>query len=219
MRFVRSLVAVGALGALAALAPRAAEAQSDRGFENSWFMGVKGGLMTFYTTDVKHAPAPLGGVDMLITHKNVGLNVSLEQAFFDETGQYAEYDYTGKSLGTQGRARIQDMRRFQMNVQAFPKRFGTLRPYAGVGFSLNIIQKATVVTSDPASDAESSIEDVRSRVAAVFTGGVQGQFRRVALFGQASIMPAKSRFFFSGGETLFVEGGVRWNIGTSREGM
>lgn len=216
MRSIRFLVA---LGALAALAPRAARAQSDRDFENSWFWGVKGGIMTFYTTDVNHAPAPLGGVDMLITRRNVALNVSLEQAFFDETGQYDEYGFDGVSLGTQGRARIQDMRRFQMSVQAFPKRFGTLRPYAGAGFSLNIIQKADVVSSDPAADAEESIEDVRSRVAPVFTAGLQGQFRRIALFGQASIMPAKSRFFFSGGETFFLEGGVRWNIGSSREGM
>jgi len=216
MRFVRSLLAVGALGALAALAPRAAQAQTDREFENSWFWGVKGGVMQFWTSDVNHAPAPLLGIDMLITRRNVGLNVSIDQSFFDETGQYPEYDFEGFSLGTEGRARIQNMRRYQASVVAFPKRFGTLRPYAGVGLGLNVIQEADVVESDPNADAEMSIEDVRSRGAVLFTGGVQGQFRRVALFGQATLMPAKSRFFFTESETVFLEFGVRYNIGSSR---
>lgn len=215
MRFVRSLVV---LGALAALAPRAAEAQADRDFENSWFWGVKGGVMQFWTSDVNHAPAPLGGIDMLITRRHVALNLSLEHAVFDETAQYDEFGYDGAALGTQGRARIQNMRRFQGSVMAFPRRFGALRPYAGVGFSLNIIQQADVLESDPQADAEGSVEDIRSRVAPLFTGGVQGQWGRIALFGQASLMPAKSRFFFSNGETIFLEGGLRYNIGSSRVG-
>ena len=216
MRFLRSLVAVGTLGALAALAPRAAQAQTDREFENSWFWGVKGGVMQFWTSDVNHAPAPLIGLDMLITRRNVGLNIGIDQAWFDETGQYPEYGFDGVSLGTEGRARIRDMRRYSATLTAFPKRFGTLRPYAGLGIGLNVIQTAESIESDPNADAESSIEDVRSRAAVLFTGGVQGQFRRVALFGQATLMPAKNRSFFTDGETVFLEVGVRYNIGTSR---
>ena len=217
MRFVRSLVALGALGALAAFAPRAAQAQSDRDFENSWFWGVKGGVMQFWTSDVNHAPGPLVGADFLITRRNVGLNIAIDQAFFDETGSYPEYNFDGDYLGTAGRARIQDMRRYSASLFAFPKRYGTLRPYGGVGFALNVIQKTEVLASDPAADDESSIEDVRSRAAVLFTAGLQGQFRRVALFGQASIMPAKNRSFFSGnGNVYFLEGGLRYNIGSSR---
>jgi hypothetical protein len=221
MRFVRSLVAVGALGALGAfgvLAPRAAQAQTDRNFENSWFWGVKGGMMTFWTSDVNHAPGPLVGLDMLITRKNVALNLSFDHSFFEETGTYPEYGFDGVPLGTEGRALLQDMRRVQGSLMAFPKRYGNLRPYAGVGFALNVIQKATVITSDPAADAEASIEDVRSRGAMLVTAGLQAQLSRMALFGQASIMPAERRFFFSGGETFFFEGGIRVNIGSARSG-
>lgn len=215
MRFVRSLIV---LGALAALAPRAAQAQADRDFENSWFWGVKGGVMQFWTDNVNHAPGPLVGLDMLITRRNIGLNIALDHSFFDETSNFPEFDFDGVSLGTEGTARIQDNRRFSASLLAFPKRYGTLRPYAGVGFALNIIQQADVIATDPSADAETSIEDVRSRGAVLFTGGVQGQFRRVALFGQASVMPAKSRSFFNAGETFFLEAGVRYNIGTSRTG-
>ena len=216
MRFVRSLVAVGALGALAALAPRAAQAQTDRNFENSWFWGVKGGMMTFWTSDVNHAPGPLVGLDMLITRRNVALNLSFDHSFFEETGTYPEYGFDGVPLGTEGRALLQDMRRAQGSLMAFPKRYGVFRPYVGIGFALNVIQKATVITSDPAADAETSIEDVRSRGAMLLTTGLQAQTGRTALFGQASIMPAERRFFFSGGETFFFEGGIRINIGSSR---
>jgi outer membrane protein W len=221
MRFVRSLLAVGVIGALAVLAPRAAQAQAqaDRAFEDSWFWGVKGGVMQFWTSDVNHAPAPLAGLDMLITRRNVGLNIALDQAFFDETGTYPEYDFDGVSLGTEGRARLRNMRRYSASLLAFPKRYGALRPYAGIGFALNVIQKTDVLASDPQADAETSIEDVRSRGAVLLTGGVQGQFRRVSLFGQVALMPAKSRFFFSNNETVFLEAGVRYNIGSSRAGQ
>jgi outer membrane protein W len=213
MRFVRSLIV---LGALAALAPRAAQAQADREFENSWFWGVKGGVMQFWTANVNHAPGPLVGLDMLITRRNVGLNIALDHAFFDETATYPEYDFNGVALGTEGTARIRDMRRVSASLLAFPKRYGTLRPYAGVGFALNIVQQADVIATDAGADAEESIEDVRSRGSVLLTGGLQGQFRRVALFGQASVSPMKSRSFFSGGETFFLEAGVRYNIGSSR---
>jgi hypothetical protein len=218
MRFVRSLVAVGAIGALVALAPRAAQAQADRDFENSWFWGVKGGVMQFWTPTVSHAPAPMAGLDMLITRRRAALNLSYDMAFFDETSTYPEYDASGVATGGEGLARIENMRRFQATLLAFPKRFGGLRPYAGMGLGINVVQRATPVQGDPASDTETSIEDVRSRAAIHLTGGLQGQFRRVSLFGQVTLMPARNRSFFNNGETYFIETGVRYNIGSAREG-
>jgi outer membrane protein W len=217
MRFPRSLVAAG-LGALALLAPRAAQAQADRAFENSWFWGVKGGVMQFWTSDVSHAPAGTGGLDMLITRRNTALNLSYEYAFFDETGLYNEFGPNGAPLGTQGRARINDMRRFTTSLMAFPKRYGMLRPYVGIGFSMNIIQRTSILESNDEADTQASLDDVRTRVAPLFTAGLQGQYRRVSLFGQAALMPAKNRFIFSNAETIFVEGGIRYNIGSSRVG-
>jgi hypothetical protein len=217
MRFVRSLVAVGALGALVAFVPRAAEAQPDRAFENAWFWGAKAGVMQFWTPSVSHAPAPMFGLDMLITRRRAALNVSYDMGFFDETSTYPEYDAAGVSTGTTGVARIEDIRRFQATLLAFPKRFGGLRPYAGVGLGVNVVRRATSLSGNPAADAQTSIEDVRSRGAIHFTGGLMGQYRRVSLFGQATLMPARNRSFFNNAETIFVEGGVRYNIGSSRD--
>ena len=218
MRILRSLVAVAAL---AALAPRAGHAQNGREFNNSWFWGAKGGVMQFWTTDVAHAPAPLIGAEWLITRQRAALYLAYDQSFFDQTSTYTAYDYPNlegaRPVVGEGRARIQDMRRFTAQIMVFPKRFGIMRPYAGLGFALNDIANATETGTNPGGDTEFSINDAQSRSAAILTGGVQWGIQRFSVFGQASMMPAKSRFFFNDGTTYFLEGGIRYNIGSAIE--
>lgn len=215
---MRNLRTLAVAGALAVLAPLTAQAQSSDGFTNSWFWGAKAGVMTFWTTDVSHAPAPLIGGEWLITRERAGLYISLDQAFFDETSKYPAYNSAGFYQGD-GRARIENMRRFQGQVFVFPKRFGALRPYAGAGFALNLIERAVDdgVTAPDSVDVEGSIEDVQSRGSLIATAGVQMQLARMAVFGQASWMPAQSRFLLNNNETYFVEAGIRWNIARSSE--
>ena len=218
LRMLRSLAAIGVL---VALAPRAGQAQEGRDFNNSWFWGAKGGMMTFWTTDVAHAPAPLIGIDWLITRQHAALYLSYDQSFFDETSSYVAYSepQTGgvrAPVGV-GHARIQNMQRFSAQAMAFPKRFGNLRPYAGVGFSLNNISKVNEVGTSPGGDAAFSIGEVKSGTSLILTGGAQWQVARFSVFGQASAMPTGTNFFFNDGTTFIVEGGIRYNIGSAIE--
>ena len=216
MRILRSLAVAGVL---AALVPAAAQAQtSSDGFTNSWFWGAKGGLMTFSTTDVKNAAAPLVGAEWLITRQRGALYLSFDQAYFEETAGYTPYDSIGMPLAGEGRVTARDMRRFTAALYAFPKPYGALRPYAGVGVAVNMINSAEDDGTAPAgTDAENSIDYVQSRGAFIATLGTQMQLSRVAVFGQASWMPARTRFLFSGASTYFLEAGVRYNIGSSVE--
>jgi hypothetical protein len=50
-------------------------------------------------------------------------------------------------------------------------------------------------------------------------GGVQAQFGRLAVFGQASVAPASANFLLNNSALGFFEGGVRYNFGSSREGL
>jgi hypothetical protein len=45
--------------------------------------------------------------------------------------------------------------------------------------------------------------------------GVQLQYLRFSAFGQASIMPAQARFMMNSRPVYHLEGGIRWNVGTS----
>ena len=219
MKSIRTLT----LGlALVASVPAAATAQSGRNFENSWFWGAKGGAMTFWTTRVKHQPAPLVGAEWLITRRRAALNVSLEQAFFDEKSTV----FDPSAVDQQRTVQIKDLRRLSMTLLAFPgsiagHQFGSFRPYGGVGFSLLGIQKTTpegVASGTPQADTlNARILDVKSAMAPHLMIGAQTGYRRVTLFGQASGMWAQKRFLFNDRPTYVIEGGVRINLGSAIE--
>jgi hypothetical protein len=199
--------------ALVVLTPAVSSAQSSRLFENAWFWGAKAGLMNF-STGVETKTAPLVGAEWLITRNRAGLYLSAEQAFFTATG------YVNDGNGGPAYVNLKDSRRYSAALLAFPVNWGTLRPYAGVGLSLNLIQHATLASGQPIdADQEdvinSEIHEQRDRVAFDIMGGVQAQYRRFSVFGQATYMPARANFFFSGRSTYILEAGLRYNVGSS----
>ena len=211
MRTVRWLSSVLAL---VALTPVVSAAQSNRLFENAWFWGAKAGLMNFSTGNNNTTTAPLVGAEWLITRNKAGLYLSAEQAFFNTTG------YVTDNAGQQYSIALKDSRRYTAALLGFPINWGTLRPYAGLGFSLNLIQHATIDQSqitdpDQADVVANAVHEERDRVAFILMGGLQAQYHRFSVFGQATYMPARANFFFSGRSTYILEGGIRYNVGSS----
>ncbi len=213
MRTVRWMSSVLAL---VALTPAVSAAQSNRLFQDAWFWGVKAGIMNFSTGNGTSKTAPLVGGEWLITRNKAGLYLSAEQAFFNTTG------YVFDNNGQQYNVALKDSRRYTAALLAFPVNWGSLRPYGGVGFSLNLIQHATVDQSqftdvDQEDVVAQRIHDEKDRVAFLIMGGLQAQYRRFSVFGQATYMPARANFFFSGRSTYIVEAGIRYNVGSSIE--
>lgn len=211
MRTVRWMSSVLAL---VALTPVVSAAQSNRLFENAWFWGAKAGLMSFSTGNNTSTTAPLIGAEWLITRNKAGLYLSAEQAFFTTTG----YVFDGN--GQQYNVALKDSRRYTAALLAFPVNWGTLRPYGGAGLSLNLIQHATVDQSqitdpDQADVVANAVHEERDRVAFILMGGLQAQYRRFSVFGQATYMPARANFFFSGRSTYIFEAGIRYNVGSA----
>jgi hypothetical protein len=211
MRTVRWMSSVLAL---VALTPVVSAAQSNRLFENAWFWGAKAGLMNFSTGNNNTTTAPLVGAEWLITRNRAGLYLSAEQAFFNTTG------YVFDSNGQPYNVALKDSRRYTAALLAFPVNWGSLRPYGGVGLSLNLIQHATVDQSqfiDPDQEdvVANAVHEERDRVSFIIMGGLQAQYRRFSVFGQATYMPARANFVFSGRSSYIVEAGIRYNVGSS----
>ena len=213
MRSIRRLLPVLVL---LALVPRAGAAQEGRHFKDSWFFGAKAGNMTYWTTTTRHGQAPMLGGETLITRSRGGLYLSLDQAFFEGTTTIADGSVPSGSRVVD----IKDNRRFTAAAMMFPKAFGWIRPYGGIGFALNFIQIARPqgsYSAQTAAELQATLDNEQTRASPIFMVGAQLQLLRFSVFGQGSYMPAQDEFLLNNNETYFVEAGVRYNIGSAIE--
>ena len=213
MRSFRFFVA--AFAALLVVPALAGAQAARRGFADSWFWGAKGGLASFSTETVDNKVAPLVGAEWLITRERFGLYIAVDETFFDETSSVS--DFQGATYGVQ----VKNLRRFTAAGLVFPKAYGSLRPYGGVGFSLNFISEAgpTDSFSEPSEEnfVRGEIEDRKDRPSFIAIVGAQTQLGSVSPFVQASYQPSHINFLLSGRPAYFLEAGVRVNLGTAIE--
>jgi hypothetical protein len=94
-----------------------------------------------------------------------------------------------------------------------------IRPYAGLGMSLNVIGRAAPVADSAGNSAgaavRTAIDDQRSRASVLGLAGLQAQLSRAALFTQLTATPASTRFLLNDGPMVGVEVGLRYNFGSS----
>lgn len=201
----------------AALVPAGASAQHVRDFEDSWFWGVKGGVSAFSPVYGDTETAATFGADWLITRTRGALYVSFDQTNVNAVS--AVFDPTAE--GSVRAVGVEKLRRIGFAALVFPKQFGRARPYAGLGLSLNLIGDAYPLVTTEGEQVDDAvyerIDERKSQAAVLGIGGVQVQLRRVAVFGQASFVPASSRFLLD--DAAFFEFGVRYNFGGAREGI
>ena len=193
-------------------------AQASRYFDDGWFWGVKTGVATFSPTLGGNETAATYGAEWLITRSQGGLYVSFDQANVSTTSAVLD---ANTSDGFRP-VTVSKLNRVGFAALAFPFRFGRVRPYAGLGLSVDLVGSARPVvgaSGDSVDDAVfDRIEQYRSQAAVLGMAGVQVQFERLALFAQASVVPGQSTFLLGNNPLGFFEGGVRYNFGRSREG-
>jgi len=199
--------------------PAAAAAQDGRFFDDSWFWGLKAGVSTFTPTLGESETAPTFGAEWLITRSRGGLYVSLDQANINSTS--AVFDPSAEN--SIRAVEVRNLRRIGVAALAFPKRFGRVRPYAGLGFSLNVVGEARPLAADNEGAIDDAVyertDDNRSQAGFLGMAGLQVQFERLAVFGQASVVPGNSRFLLNDQPLGFFEAGVRYNFSGARESI
>lgn len=207
--FIAGLVCSASLSATAS-------AQQSRYFDDSWFWGVKSGVATFSPTLGENETAATYGGEWLITRSRGGLYVSFDQANVSTVSAVLDANMSDGFRPVT----VNKLRRIGFAALAFPKRFGRFRPYAGLGLSVDIVGSASPQLSENENGVDDAvsqrIDDNRSQAGVLGMAGVQMQFERLAIFGQASVVGAQSRFLLGNSALGFFEGGVRYNFSSSR---
>jgi hypothetical protein len=198
----------------ASVVSASAHAQERRNFDNSWFWGAKAGINTFSARGQGNTSTANLGLDWVITRTRGGLYVSADQSIFERDVLVSD----PSSNSGERTVRVNDMRRVTVAALAFPKHFGGITPYGGVGYMIAVLGDARVFVDDtntfPTNAFFDAVDEARSRGSILGMGGVQIQTRRAAIFAQETLLPSNSRFLFSSVMSFF-EFGVRYNFGSS----
>jgi hypothetical protein len=209
---MQKLRAVGVAIVATLVVSAGANAQGMRNFDDSWFWGFKSGINTFSVPGHGNTSTVDLGIDWLITRSKGGLYVSGNQSIFERDLTVFDPESGDRTV------RVNDLRRISIAAVVFPKHFGGITPYGGLGYTLAVLGDARVFV-DSASNFPSnaffdSIDQSRSRSAVMALFGLQVQLRRAAIFGQETVLPSTSAFLFPSALSFF-EFGLRINFGSS----
>ena len=204
-----------AVAVVATLVVSASAGAQVRNFDDSWFWGVKSGVNTFTAPGHGNTSTVDMGIDWLITRSKGGLYVSGDQSIFQRDVEALD------PASTTGQRTIQvhDLRRISFAALAFPKHFGGITPYGGVGYMIAVMGDArvkvdTATNTAPTTSFLDAVDNARSRGAILGMVGVQIQTRRAAIFAQETMLPSNSQFLFTSVLSFF-EFGIRYNFGSS----
>lgn len=191
-----------------------ANGQVMRNFDNSWFWGFKSGINTFSAPGHGNTSTVDLGVDWLITRTKGGLYVSGNQSIFERDVQVVDpASNTGERT-----VRVNDLRRITFAGLAFPKHFGAITPYGGIGYTIAVLGDARIFVDStntfPDNAFIDAVESRRSRGAVLGMAGVQIQTKRAVIFAQETLLPSNANFLFSSVLSFF-EFGIRYNFGSS----
>jgi hypothetical protein len=191
-----------------------ASAQEMRNFDNSWFWGFKSGINTFSAPGHGNTSTVDLGVDWLITRTRGGLYVSANQSIFKRDADV----FDPASSTSFRKVQVSDLRRISFAALAFPKHFGGITPYAGIGYTIAVLGDVKVYVDSASTFPNNAffdkVEAARSRGAVFGMGGVQIQTKRAAIFAQETMLPSNGQFLFPSVLSFF-EFGVRYNFGSS----
>jgi hypothetical protein len=211
---MQKLRAVAAVLVATMVASASASGQGMRNFDNSWFWGFKTGVTSFSAAGHGNTSTADFGIDWMITRVKGGLYVSGNQSIFQRD---VEVNDQASTTG-QRTVRVNDLRRLSFAAVAFPKHFGGITPYGGLGYMIAVLGDARVgidsANTFPNNAFFDNVDQARSRGSVLGMLGVQVQTKRAAIFAQETMLPSNRGFLFSSVLSFF-EFGVRYNFGSS----
>jgi Outer membrane protein beta-barrel domain len=202
--------------------------QQGRGFarDYQWYWGAQGGAFVYKTNVQPLYYDPVIGGHWLITARRTALYVAYEQSFFLTDAQAVIFDpnSSASSVGPGFRdVTFSDVRRILFGVLAFPAQ-KVIEPFAGGGFAMMQVLNPLVDCSTCSSNAEfdeaqDRALDASSKAFFWIMGGLQINYStKLNVFAHYMLTSSASGYLIEG-NTHTVQGGIRYSLGTSKEGI
>jgi opacity protein-like surface antigen len=189
----------------AVAAPASAQRQRLEEWQNRWYWGIKGGLMTYQLPTSGNVITPSAGADWLITHRRAALYISYSRSFQAEQDTFAVEGLAGTNNGVA----FDGLQKISIGMAAMIGS-GRLQPYIGGGFALNILANARSTTPNPPVQIADAIDDATSGAFLFFVGGVQYRMgQKGAIFASWQYSPLGRTYLLQGG-TSTIEAGFRY---------
>ena len=210
--------------AVALVQPAAGQQRAhDRSFQ--WYWGGQGGGFYYQTAAQPYYYDPIIGGHWLITAKRTALYLAYEQAVFLTEANAAIFDPASVScsIGTACRdVTFGDMRRIMLGVIAFPLQ-KRIEPLVGGGFAMMqvlnpVVDCSTCLGASEQFEAQNRAEDASSKAFFWLMGGIQISQGKMSLFGHY-ILTSAAKDFLIQGTTHSFQAGLRYSLGTSKEGI
>src|SRR6266496_6820488 len=188
-------------------------------WQQKWYWGGQGGLMVFRTNYDSNSFEPTFGGHWLITGKRTALYASYEQSLFVSARHVTFIEPSGTV--TPGNVQFNNLRRIMVGVLAFPAQL-RVEPFAGGGFAimeaLNVEVSCATCTGSDFAQMQDAADRAATRAFFWWMGGIDIKQGRLALFGHYILRSAAANFLIQGTTHTF-QGGVRYSLGSSKEGV
>lgn len=213
-----TICATALIALVASAVPAAAQGTANQDLRtDSWYWGAYGG-QTSLATSLGRTSASMFGAEWVITRNRFALNVFADQSSFNAVS-------TVQFNGNARHVNIQDMRRLGFAGMFFLPPYKYFHPWAGAGYSFNMIRQATPVFSaqDTAGTRDALAASVNN---ATSSGRLFGEFgmmvtyKKIAPFVQYTVMPSQgsgSWLVNGDGFTNIWKAGIRYSFGSSIE--
>ena len=203
--------------------------QQGRGFNTNfqWYWGAQGGAFASRTNVQPMVYDPIVGGHWLVKSRRTALYVAYEQSFFlsEATAVIQDPNSIQSAAGPGFRdVTFSDMRRFMFGVVAFPAQ-KVIEPFAGTGFALQqILDPIPDCTTQPcnlseATEASDRAHEAASKAFFWIMGGLQINYSsKLNVFAHYILTSGAANFLLQS-NTHTLQGGVRYSLGTSKEGI
>jgi hypothetical protein len=121
-----------------------------------------------------------------------------------------------------GNISFKDARRIMVGVLAFPAQL-RVEPFGGGGFMIvellnPTVEQCTGCTLSQLGELQSQAENASSKAFFWWMGGVDIKQGRLALYGHYILTSSAANFLIQGTTHTF-QGGIRYSLGSSKEGV
>jgi len=187
---------------------------------HKWYWGGQGGMFVFRTNFDGISFEPTFGGHWLVTGKRTALYVAYEQSFFLSERHTTFVEPDGSV--TPGNVAFKDLRRIMVGVLAFPAQ-KRVEPFGGIGFALmealNVEANcASCTTGAQFAALQDAADEAASKAFFFWMGGIDIKQGRLALYGHY-ILTSSARGFILDGTTHTFQGGIRYSMGSAKEGV